>query len=114
MDLRYQEHGDGILEWILGEHLTATVSSEFKQTVLSTTEKLKPREVIIHFAEEGYVDSAGIASLVTLQRQFRKLNASISICTKSEAIREVFFLTKLDRLFPLESDLDQTLEKLRP
>lgn len=113
LEPNFFDHGDGILEWEMLDNLTATNANEYKSVLLDKLQTLDVRAFIFHFGSGCYIDSAGIAALLTLQRKFKGLKTPIVLCTQSEHIREVFFLTKLDVLFPLESTVEASLSKIR-
>jgi|GEM_PF-928788 len=113
MNLTCIDHQNGIIEWEMLDQLTAANAPAFKEQVLEKSQSLGAQVFILHFGKESYIDSAGIATLVTLQRKFKRIKAQIMLCTESEPIREVFFLTKLDKLFPMELTLQAALENIR-
>ena len=113
LEENFISHNDGIWEWHMVNNLTATNATEYKAILLDKLHTLKARAFIFHFGNECYIDSAGIATLLTLQRKFKSLKTQIVLCTQCEHIREAFFLTKLDVLFPLESSIEASLSSIR-
>jgi anti-sigma B factor antagonist len=56
---------------------------------------------LIDCSETGYIDSSGLAALVTLARKVREQGGEIRIAALNEDLRSLFELTKLDTVFPI-------------
>jgi anti-sigma B factor antagonist len=59
------------------------------------------RNMVLSFANVEYLSSALLGKLITLQRQMRPAGCRLGLCDVSPEIREVFGITKLDRLFSI-------------
>lgn len=78
---------------------------------------VKLREDILKAIEQGkshfifdmhnleYIDSAGLGVLITVQKRVRQLNGGVVIRGLKGNVRELFELTRLDKVFTLEDDL---------
>ena len=70
-----------------------------------TQERKTP--IIVNFANVGYIDSAGIATLVECLRFVREYNGELRLCEASELIVDVFEIANLDSVFsfyPTQAD----------
>jgi anti-sigma B factor antagonist len=56
---------------------------------------------LIDCSETGYIDSSGLAALVTLARKIREQGGDLRVAGLNEDLRALFELTKLDTLFPI-------------
>ena len=113
MELEIEELEGSILEFRLRENLTAANVTHFKEVLESKINDDEcPEKILINFLDIGFLDSSGISSLVTLHRKLKKLGKGFVIVYESKQLEEVFVLTKLNKLFPLEKDYDDALDRL--
>lgn len=59
---------------------------------------------VIEMAEVNYIDSAGLGSLVSLQRQAEKNDGNVKIAIVPPKIQYAFEVTKLYRIFEIYDD----------
>ena len=55
--------------------------------------------IVVNFEKVGYIDSAGIATLVECLRFVRAYNGELRLCAASELIVDVFEIANLDTVF---------------
>src|SRR4051812_15719793 len=66
------------------------------------------RTVRFDFARAGYIDGAGLGLLVSLSRLAREHTADVTLANLNDDLRMLFTLTKLDTLFVIERNDDDT------
>ncbi|MCA9137866.1 MAG: STAS domain-containing protein [Planctomycetales bacterium] len=61
------------------------------------------RVVVVDLEQVTWISSVGLNELIRLQAQTRALGLALRFCSLSEAVREVFRITRLERTFELDS-----------
>lgn len=94
--------GDWALLRVWGE-LDLSWSQEVRRQVLDAL--AKARALAVQLDAVSYIDSSGIAALVEGFQQARAKGARFALLAPSEPVRAVLELARLDRVFPIFSDL---------
>jgi anti-anti-sigma factor len=113
MDLEVHRHESGTLEFKLQGDLTASSASQWKTAVAEEMEKVPPRSVLFNFMSLEFLDSSGISTLVGFQRKFKRTPCPFVILYESQNLEDIFVMTKLNKLLPLEKNYDAALERLK-
>jgi anti-sigma B factor antagonist len=66
-------------------------------------------ELVFDLAGLAFMDSSGLAALVSGLRLTREKGGSLHLCGLQEAVRTIFSLTMLDRVFSLHPDVNAVL-----
>jgi anti-sigma B factor antagonist len=66
------------------------------------------RTVRFDFARAGYIDGASLGLLVSLSRLAREHTADVTLANLNDDLRMLFTLTKLDTLFRIERNDDES------
>lgn len=72
--------------------------------------KQEIKKVLLNFAEVGYIDSSGLATLVEMLQRLRRLQGALRLCNLSEKVRGLFEITKLDKLFSIFANEEEALK----
>ena len=88
--------------------LDASVSSDFKETLAGLL-KGGQRRLLINMNQVDFIDSTGMTVLVSLLKLMGTEESEIMICNVRGGIRNLFKLTKLDRVFPIFGTEDDVL-----
>lgn len=81
--------------------LNAVNAIEFQQDLISALQNPDNRVLIVNLEQVESLDSAGLMALVSALRLAQNLGKCMSLCSVSPAIRIVFELTQLDRVFEI-------------
>ena len=95
--------GDYILVRLKGE-VDLSWSREVRQSILTALGK--SGKVGVELSEVSYIDSSGIAALVEGFQNARSKNQQFGLVAVSKAVMAVLQLARLDRVFPIFTDLD--------
>jgi anti-sigma B factor antagonist len=87
----------------------ATVSSAYEQAV--TTD---PRRVILDFASTEYINSSGIALIVSVLARARADGRSVAAVGLSDHYREIFEITRLSDFIELYADIAAAVGPVSP
>lgn len=94
----------------LAARIDSSVSLEFKQRLtdfIAAGHDL----ILLNMADVEFVDSSGLGAIVSgLKLMGRK--GGIGICCTKDPVRDLFKLTRLDRVFDIFPTQEEALEKL--
>ncbi len=69
--------------------------------------------IIVDFAELSYVDSSGLATFIEILQRLKKQGGSLAFVQVPEKIRNLFEVTKLDKLFSIYHTQDEAIASSR-
>ena len=73
-----------------------------------------PATVVLDFAAVSYINSTGIALIVSVLARARAQRRSVVACGLSEHYREIFDITRLSDFIELFPDLEHAVSQLVP
>jgi len=85
---------------ILDEIKLEEVGKELQEMLNKTTEE----RVIIDFRNVKFMSSSMLGKLVQTHKKCGEFKVKLKLCAIAPEIREVFKITKLDKLFEIEKD----------
>ncbi|GAA1819724.1 STAS domain-containing protein [Planosporangium flavigriseum] len=97
--VRIADEGDGTLTVALFGDIDFANAPAVRETVRSAVSEAVPTEVRIDLAAVTFLDSSGIALLVTVYRLASKLGAPCSVVNPTRSVYEHLRLTGLAELF---------------
>ncbi|MCL2330433.1 MAG: STAS domain-containing protein [Phycisphaerae bacterium] len=90
--------------------LTGTLDShhvaEVHEVLVGLCEQ-KPSRLIVNLSAVDYMDSSGIGTLVEVLRRTKAYNGTLVLCGLNEGVRDVFEMTRLDKVFRICSTEDE-------
>lgn len=111
MDIISQELGASQLLVRLKGRLDATTSSEVKAT-LKKQIQAGQLQIIVDLQDVPFIDSSGLAALVSGLRLAREKGGSIVLSSVQAQAYTVFRLTMLDRVFVIYSSPEEAQQNL--
>jgi anti-sigma B factor antagonist len=69
-------------------------------------------KIILNFEEVGYIDSAGIGSLLFIFSESKKRSVRVFFTNMHGAVKKVITLTKLEKYFPILALVDDAVSQL--
>ncbi|WP_371378712.1 STAS domain-containing protein [Sporomusa aerivorans] len=60
------------------------------------------KHFVIRMAQVDYIDSSGLGVLVSIHKRTRQSNGSLAISGANGFVKELFELTRLDRVFSMQ------------
>ena len=85
---------------ILDETLQNDVAREIQREIEKTTEK----KFILDFQKVRFMSSSMLGKLVQIQKTCNQFRVKLKLCSIDTEILSVFKMTKLNKLFDIESD----------
>ena len=67
--------------------------------------------LLLNFGNVEYMSSAALGKLITLNKKVQAAGGKLILCNIDPQIREVFEITKLDKLFVICGDEQEGLQK---
>lgn len=110
LEVSVQELDRGAIMSIAGD-VDLYSSPEVRKHIISLTGK-KVKNILIDLHQVSYMDSSGIATLVEGLQQVGKYKGKLIIYGLDNAVKEVFELSRLDKVFDIYPDKDAAMEKL--
>lgn len=111
MDILYQTLETDITLVRLNGRLDATTSPEVRAVLQKLLETDQPK-IIVDLQEVPFIDSSGLASLVSGLRLAREKNGTIALSGIQPQAQTIFRLTMLDRIFPIHPTYNDAKQSL--
>ena len=108
MQIRQEEKSGILICYMVGE-IDINTSPQVKKTFdkLIGTKKDK---VILNFKNVSYVDSSGLATLVEILKGLRSYGGKLKLTNLSTKVKNLFEITKLDRLFDIALEEEEAVK----
>ena len=103
MEINLEEMGKAAVLRLKGR-LDATSAKAFRAKVERLVEKDRVR-LVVHLAAVDFIDSSGLGALVADLRSVNRRGGDIKVAALQTAVRSVFELTRLDRIFDILDDV---------
>jgi anti-anti-sigma factor len=97
---------DGILTVVFDDAriLDETKLEELGRELIETLNKTSEERVILDFRNVKFMSSSMLGKLVQVHKKAGEFKVKMKLCSIDSEIRQVFKITKLDKLFDIESD----------
>jgi anti-sigma B factor antagonist len=80
------------------------------EQLFSLVDELGRRKILLNFQNVEFLSSAALGKLITLNRKLQGVGGRLVMCGIAKEIREVFEITKLDKLFKIFADEQSALQ----
>jgi len=104
LEVKITEKDDVTFVHISGE--IDLYSSPQLRTVLMKQTQQKKTLLIVHLADVTYIDSSGVATFIETLQQVKRYGGRIVLVGMVEEVREVFRLTRLDKVFEIHNQIN--------
>lgn len=109
--LNINDEADGITVVDLAEdNLTASNAGQFRSMLAETIQEGRLR-LVIDLQGVSYVDSSGLGALVGILKRLGA-KGDLVICAVGPAVMSVFKLTRMDKVFAIETTRQAAIERL--
>lgn len=95
------------------DQLDARNSQEAKDFFRSLVERGETR-IVVDLSELEFVDSSGLGALVTAIKTARQAGGDVRLCGLTQAVKTIFELTRLTRVFDLYDDRSSAIGSFQP
>jgi anti-sigma B factor antagonist len=83
---------------IIGNQLFSLVDDDHRQ------------KIVLDFTNVEYLSSAALGKLITMDKKVKAAGAKLRLCAIRSDIKEVFKITRLDKLFQILDSRDKAVE----
>jgi anti-sigma B factor antagonist len=112
VNVTFEERGRYLVGTLIVRTLDVTNCRPFKDFVAGTLGEQK-RELILDLASLEEIDSAGLGALVAILKWVRRYEGTMRISGMRPQVRDVFELTMLHRIFPVNATVEEALAEAR-
>ena len=102
-----------IVEFTHNKILDEANIKEIGDAILSLVEERDNPKILIDFSTVDHLSSAALGMLINVNGKVKLKNGSLRLANIKSSIREVFVITKLDKLFGIFTTDDVALESLK-
>jgi len=110
MQMKMENKNDVLVCYIDGDidiHSSPDVKKIFDKLA-----KDKVQKVVINLASVNYVDSSGLATLVSALKGVKSFGGKLRLVNLSSKVKGLFEITKLDKLFDIKDNEEEALKSL--
>ncbi len=111
--MKIEKKVDGkIFIFTFSGNLILSELDEIRKEVKSTIEEENATEVIFDMSDVDFIDSAGIGFIVSVYKTLKSKNGKFALSGLKKKPKEVFSLTRLDKIIKIFEDLDTAKKEL--
>lgn len=99
MQIKEQNVNDVTVLAVDGEidlNSSPTMRKKFEELINKNVSK-----IIINFQNVSYIDSSGLATVIEMLQRLKKVQGQLRLTNMSEKIKNLFEITKIDKLFQM-------------
>lgn len=108
MAFEHHEEGHWTVVRIDESRLDASIAEAFKTYVFDRIEEGKS-DIVVDLAEVRFMDSSGLSALVAGLKKLSG-NGSFSLASAQPAVKDLFDLTSMDKLFKLHGSVAEAVK----
>lgn len=99
--------GDALIAVVVGD-VDVHRSWAFQRSLMALLDQ-SPQRIILDLADVSYMDSSGLAGLIKLLSQVRRLRIDLWLCRPTVPVRSLLEITRLDQVFSVADSLEEAL-----
>lgn len=108
MELTRDKMGDVTVVTVLGEHLDAGNTKDFKQDITGTVEP--NAKVVLDLNQVEFVDSSGCGAILSYLRQLKSAGGDLKLCAVTKPVRSLFELVRMHRVFDIYNTREEAVK----
>lgn len=110
IEVSTQEMSKAVVLAIVGD-VDLYSSPEVRKELIALTER-KVKHILVDLHKVSYMDSSGVATLVEGLQQVGKYKGKLLLYGLDSVVKEVFELSRLDKVFDIYPDQDAAMETI--
>jgi anti-sigma B factor antagonist len=111
VDIKLEKNADVMQVKIIGE-VNMNNSNNLREVFKSILKKGETK-ILIDFDKVDFIDSSGIATLIEMFRDLKKINGRFILCHVNQKILNVLEITKVYKLFGIYDNNEKGIAALR-
>lgn len=104
--------GVTIIRLLDAEMLSGAFCADTQAILLDAARNQPSAHIVVDLTSLLFVSSEGLGALLTLRSELEADGRNICLARVSPLVAEVFEMTRLDRLFPIEADVEAAKQRL--
>ncbi len=112
MQIEKKVNGDIVIFSFSGNLILSELES-VREQVRDTIEKENVNNIIFDMTDVDFIDSAGIGFVVSIYKTLKGRNGKFALCGLKTKPKEVFSLTRLDKIIKIYDDLETAIENFK-
>ena len=109
-----EDLSDLVVLHVLTEELNEAQLQQLQSEVRTVADANPGRPCVIDLARVSFVPSLSLAALVRVYTEFQGRQQRLMLAGLQPQVRDLFVLTRLDRLFELQEDVAAATRAVRP
>ena len=86
--------------------------NELQQSILSVVDQGQRINLVLDFSNVRFLSSAVLGLLIRVSKKVYEREGQLKLCCISAKLREIFKITRLNRIFDIYKDLESATESL--
>jgi anti-sigma B factor antagonist len=111
MDIAVEKFGAVTIATLHGDELDASNVQDFKRDVAPVL--AENRNVILDLSHLRFIDSSGLGAMLSCLRQLNATGAELKLCGMAKAVRAVFELVRMHRIFDIYDTREQAVSSFQ-
>jgi anti-sigma B factor antagonist len=108
LELAVEKVGDVAVVLVRGDYLDASVTERFRGDMAPIIEA-NPR-IVLDLSPLEFLDSAGLGALLSCLRRLCAADGDLKLCGLTPAVRDVFEMSRMHRIFDIFDTRDEALQ----
>ncbi len=108
VQIKEEKLNDAVLCILEGE-INLSNSPELRK-IFDGIIKRNEKKVMVDFQGVSYIDSSGLATLIEMSQRIKKTGGSLRFCGLEQKIKNIFEVTKLNKLFEIYGSREEALK----
>ena len=109
MNIKSQKIDNFLVIELESAKIEATNSNSIKESI-NEIKSLEDKNVILNLSNIEFMDSSGIAVVISLYKKLATNSKELRICSLNDFLKELFDITKLNQIMKIYSSLDDALK----
>lgn len=110
MQLQDRKIGSVLVVTPLIKRMDTSVAAEFKHRMLAWIEAGEQR-ILLDLSAVDFLDSSGLGAIISAHKAIRN-QGRLAVCGLTRNVRNLFNMTRMNRILPLFEDVDQAAKDL--
>lgn len=108
MEIGREKIGDVEVVTLLGEHLDAGNTKEFKRDIAALVQP--NAKVVMDLGKITFVDSSGCGAILSYLRQLKSAGGDLKLCSVTKAVRSLFELVRMHKVFDIFNTKEEAVK----
>jgi len=89
------------------------VIQEWGDQLLELLDDVSCRKLVVDFSKVLFMSSSALRALITLNKKIKEAKSALVLCSIDDNIMEAFRITRLDNVFTIKRDQDESIRSFQ-